>query len=525
MNKRLFIVITLFVSTLLLSCKKAEITTTANKIYYKQYVGQGSTDEPFARVTVNVSQAKASLKNAKVTLQGSSNLSDVTELKIYTTGVDTVFNVSRAELLGTMVSPDIADIECKLKAKLPIGKNNIWLTCNIDEKAKEGNIIKAIINTLDIAGEERQIEQLPKENLRQVLLACNTVYDLNQDGSRYYRIPAIVTAADGSLVALIDKRGDIMTDLPNTISIVARRSTDGGKTWGNAVTIAQGDSLKGKTYGDVAVVLDKVTKNLVAVFAGDRGLWDSNNENPQRIYTSQSADNGLTWSTPCDITEQVYKGVYGRAKWYGMFAGSGHALQLSDGRLMFVVAARYTPDKWELHNYAVYSDDHGKTWKVSRNSPTPSSKNRGDEAKVVELANGDILMSIRNPEKGYRKFAISKTKGETWQAAKVSDNLIEPACNGDILRYNHGGKDYLIHSLPSSKTDRENVTIHISEDNGKTWSIKRQLVDGMSAYSSLTILDDGTIGCLVEVGRHHTATDEIGMRIIYYNFSLDWIFD
>ena len=134
-------------------------------------------------------------------------------------------------------------------------------------------------------------------------------------------------------------------------------------------------------------------------------------------------------------------------------------------------------------------------------------------------------MSIRNPEKGYRKFAISKTKGETWQAAKVSDNLIEPACNGDILRYNHGGKDYLIHSLPSSKTDRENVTIHISEDNGKTWSIKRQLVDGMSAYSSLTILDDGTIGCLVEVGRHHTATDEIGMRIIYYNFSLDWIFD
>ena len=60
--------------------------------------------------------------------------------------------------------------------------------------------------------------------------------------------------------------------------------------------------------------------------------------------------------------------------------------------------------------------------------------------------------------------------------------------------------------------------------NGNLKAISK-LVDGMSAYSSLTILDDGTIGCLVEVGRHHTATDEIGMRIIYYNFSIDWIFD
>jgi len=192
---------------------------------------------------------------------------------------------------------------------------------------------------------------------------------------------------------------------------------------------------------------------------------------------------------------------------------------------MFVVAARHSAKPYQsLHNYAVYSDDFGETWKVSQNSPTPSPSNRGDEAKVVELANGDILMSIRNPEKGYRKFAISKTKGETWHPAYVSDNLIEPACDGDILRYTYQGKDLLIHSIPASKTDRENVTIYISTDNGKTWDVKRQLVDGMSAYSSLTILPDGTIGCLVEVGRHVEPTD-IGMRMIYYNFSLDWIFN
>ena len=76
--------------------------------------------------------------------------------------------------------------------------------------------------------------------------------------------------------------------------------------------------------------------------------------------------------------------------------------------------------------------------------------------------------------------------------------------------------------LPGSDTDRKDVTIYLSDDEGKSWNISRKLVDTMSAYSTLTVLPDGTIGCIVEVGKHVTPTD-VGMRMIYYNFSLDWV--
>ena len=115
------------------------------------------------------------------------------------------------------------------------------------------------------------------------------VYDMNEAGSKYYRIPALVTAADGSLVALADKRGNSLSDLPNIISVVAKRSTDGGRTWSDAVTIAQGDETSGKTYGDPAVVLDRNTGNLVAVFSGDTGFFVSTKTNRAGFYVSTSS--------------------------------------------------------------------------------------------------------------------------------------------------------------------------------------------------------------------------------------------
>lgn len=138
------------------------------------------------------------------------------------------------------------------------------------------------------------------------------VYDMNEAGSKYYRIPALVTAADGSLVALADKRGSSLSDLPNTISVVAKRSTDGGLTWSDAVTIAQGDAATGKTYGDPAVVLDRNTGNLVAVFSGDTGFFVSTKTSRAGFYVSTSSDNGVTWTEPRAITDQIYQ-----SSWYG----------------------------------------------------------------------------------------------------------------------------------------------------------------------------------------------------------------
>lgn len=348
------------------------------------------------------------------------------------------------------------------------------------------------------------------------------LFNMGDYDSQYWRIPALVTAADNSLVAVVDKRGSSLGDLPNTISIMSRRSTDNGKNWSEPVVVAQGGN--GKTYGDPAVVLDKKTGNLICMFVGDQGLWNATPYNRQGIYVSKSTDNGVSWSEPVAITDQVYANHSG---WYAGFAGSGHGLCLKDGRLMFVLAIRATSAIGvPLHNYAIYSDDGGDNWTLSTNAATTV----GDEAKVVELEDGDILMSIRNPSKGNRIFCKSTDRGQTWGKAYFETELKDPACNGDIIRYSYStdegseGKSRLLHSLPESTTTRENVTVYLSEDDGETWPIKKRLVDGYSAYSSLTVLPDGTIGALVEEGKWDSnLPGEDGFQLVFYRFTMDWL--
>lgn len=348
------------------------------------------------------------------------------------------------------------------------------------------------------------------------------LFNMGDYDSQYWRIPALVTAADNSLVAVVDKRGSSLGDLPNTISIMSRRSTDNGKNWSEPVVVAQGGN--GKTYGDPAVVLDKKTGNLICMFVGDQGLWNATPYNRQGIYVSKSTDNGVSWSELVAITDQVYAN---HSSWYAGFAGSGHGLCLKDGRLMFVLAIRATSATGvPLHNYAIYSDDGGDNWTLSTNAATTA----GDEAKVVELEDGDILMSIRNPSKGNRIFCKSTDRGQTWGKAYFETELKDPACNGDIIRYSYStdegseGKSRLLHSLPESTTTRENVTIYLSEDDGETWPIKKRLVDGYSAYSSLTVLSDGTIGALVEEGKWDSnLPGEDGFQLVFYRFTMDWL--
>ena len=369
------------------------------------------------------------------------------------------------------------------------------------------------------------------------LSACNkapqeppariSLYEMGEDGSKYYRIPALTKAKDGALVAVADKRGDALGDLPNIITIVSKRSTDGGKTWSEMSIVAQGDTVNKCGYGDAVVIADEQKGNLVAVFSGNNGLWHSNESSLSRTYSSISKDNGKSWEPVTDITDQVYGGVYGTGTRYGLFTGSGSGIQLKHGnhagRLMLVIAAR-NDASWggTMSNYAIYSDDGGQTWQASKNAACTN----GDEAKVVELPDGKILMSIRNRAKGHRLFSTSTDGGETWSEPQLNKTILDPACNGDIIAYTHKGKQLLLHSLPASPTTRENVTVYVSEDNGATWTPKRRIFEGYSAYSSMQVLDNGTISIIVEEGKWDgNLPGEDGFNLGYYNFTIDWLLE
>lgn len=324
------------------------------------------------------------------------------------------------------------------------------------------------------------------------------VYNPGDEGSKQYRIPALVVAKDGSLLAIADKRWDNINDLPNRIDVVARRSTDNGATWSNHILIAANDSIGG--YGDPAVVVDRKSGDILVISTHGNGLWQ---DTPGHISVSRSTDNGLTWQPAVDINPQILTtDSLGKQpiKCCSAFATSGRALQLKNGRIIFALITRQ-PGVEGFPVYAIYSDDNGHTWHASKNPATLD----GDESKIVELPDGTLLMSIRNRwgggrYNGKRIFATSTDHGTTWSEPAPGTSLHAAACNGSIIRYTHGGNDLLLHSLPAPGKFREDITIYRSDDNGTTWTPTHLVSRAPGAYSSMAELPDGSLGILTEEG-------------------------
>ena len=244
---------------------------------------------------------------------------------------------------------------------------------------------------LTSCGAPKKPEQ-PKELAFDTIVTRTVLFRPGDYDSRNYRIPAIITAKDGSLVVATDKRKYNDADLPEDIDILINRSTDGGHTWSEPYTLVEGQGV-GKGFGDCALVHTHDEGGLLAAFVGGCGFWQGRPENPLRTYIARSYDNGQTWTEPKDITDELYgakcENEVSRTWWSAFFA-SGNGLMTSTGRIMFVLAVRDT-EEWAACNYVVYSDDNGETWSISGRA-----SQRGDEAKVVELADSRILMSIRH---------------------------------------------------------------------------------------------------------------------------------
>lgn len=309
--------------------------------------------------------------------------------------------------------------------------------------------------------------------------------------SRFYRIPALASTPNGTIVAVADRRLDSNKDLPGRIDVVCRTSKDGGTTWGETVTVASNDSAGG--YGDPALGVAP-NGNLVCVMTHGNGLWESEQGSHAYINVSRSADDGMTWSAPVDITASLYSQTPGEAPVTAVsaFATSGRILTDRNGNMWFVLVARTNLAKWsKLSCFACKSTDGGYTWTIIPVAVDTDA----DESKIVEIADGSLLMSIRNRRKGWRKFALSNDGGINWTAPIISSTLPDPACNGDIV--NLDGRA-LLHSLCDSHTDRTAVSLFKSDDSGNSWRKLTEICPVHSAYSALTPLPDRRVGVLVE---------------------------
>ncbi|MET7568851.1 sialidase family protein [Streptomyces sp. NPDC005492] len=331
-------------------------------------------------------------------------------------------------------------------------------------------------------------------------------FSAGQGGYASYRIPAVVVTSAGTVLAFCEGRVDSASDHGN-IDIVLRRSTDGGRTWGPLTTAAtNGDHLAGNP---APVVLD--TGRILLVYVRAVGTVTEDDilrgkvsaADGRRIWVRYSDDDGVTWSSSKEITEQVKKPEW---RWYA--TTPGHAIQLSTGRV--VVAANHTvpPTGTDVGNEAKYnsghcllSDDRGETWYLGYVDENPDGYINCNETTAAELPDGRVYFNTRNDSTspGNRADAYSQDGGKTLvKPFRPQAGLAAPICEASVLQLRD--PDVLLYSGPADPAARALMTIRASTDDGTTWR-PVFTVDGLpAAYSDLVRIDDDTVGLLYETG-------------------------
>jgi sialidase-1 len=339
------------------------------------------------------------------------------------------------------------------------------------------------------------------------------------EGYYTYRIPTIVVSDKGTILAFAEAR-TTENDWAAR-AIVMKRSFDYGKTW-EPMKILVSDERKA-IQNPVAIV--ERNSNIIHF------LYCFHYK---RAFYMQSNDEGNTFSEPVEITQtfNIFKAEY---PFKILATGPGHGIQLDNGRL--IVPIWLSPRR--IHRPSVtsviYSDDSGKNWYPGEIIKEPLVN--PSETQAIQLANGNVLLNIRNEtEISRRAIAISKNGVKNWTEPVFDHALVEPTCFASIVRFTKSEKEdknRIIFSNPDSLEGeplafnirpRKNLSIKLSYDECKTWSVSKVLEPGMSGYSDLAIGKDYTIYCFYERGIQTKSYFDTASLCVA-RFDLEWLTD
>lgn len=471
--------------------------------------------------TVAGEDESVSLQSIGITFSPESNPEGLSALSALYTGV--VPGVPQRKVLATVSVPSAFTL-FEFELPVAVGKHTFLLDFRGKDEADPAGRLKIESVAFTFSnGMSAQYKAKPEDP---TLRFGRIVRAAGQDGADTYRIPGLVTTNTGTLVAAYDIRYNNSKDLQEDIDIGMSRSTDGGRTWEPMKVIMDMGEYGGLPQnlngtGDPSILYDHISGTLwVAALwmsgsAPDKMLWWASQPGMTPQETGQfmlvkSTDDGLTWSEPINITQQIKDPA-----WQLLLQGPGRGITLDDGTLVF--PAQFKADigikaldggQYTCHSTIVYSRDGGETWAIGT-----GAKSNTTEAQVVQLSDGSLMLNMRDDrnraDKGAtngRAVAVTADMGQTWTVHPSSNSALpEPNCMASLIsariRIDGEDRNVLFFSNPNDKSSRVKMTVKMSPDEGMTWPEANQIelfAPSGYGYSCMTMVDNCHVGILYE---------------------------
>lgn len=348
-----------------------------------------------------------------------------------------------------------------------------------------------------------------------------TVFKSGEEGYASYRIPAIVKGKSGELIAFSEGRVDHAGDYGN-VDLVYKTSKDGGKTWGALQIAVDYEKLQAGNPAPVVDLLDPAyPKGRIFLFynTGNNHEGEVRKGNGYReAWYVTSTDGAKTWSEPVNITTQVHRPkqpainpAYNFTEDWRTYANTpGHAMQFDSGKYKgrIYIPANHSegdpkPAGRDYFAHAYYSDDHGKTFQLAETITFEG----GNETMAAQISDTELYMNSRNQQGNVRNRIVSYSSdgGATWDTTFYDSNLPDPVNQGATLSWKKGKNYILAVSNAASKRSRDNLTLRLSKDKGKTWYFNQVVAKApegyegsYSAYSDIVLIKKNRIGVLYE---------------------------
>jgi len=499
----IFLSAVFFISMSSFECSKKTNSVIPGEIQASAYsasipVLKGLAANPVLRIalSVPVGNMEQQYRKLQCTLNADA-IKNIEKIDVYLTGAEPFATTNKI----ASVNPSTSAFDIPVTLNQQSGIQFIWFSIVLKNDADINDMVELHCKKIiDANGKVLAVKESNSTFSKRIGVAIRKAGDENVNT---YRIPGIATTDKGTLISVYDIRYNNSKDLPENIDVGMSRSVDGGQSWEPMkIIMDMGAPHENNGIGDPSILFDPITKKIwvAALWSkGNRSIAGSlpglSPDTTGQFVVVSSSDDGVTWSAPLSITPQVKNPI-----WHLFFNGPGSGIAMRDGKIVF--AAQYWDERKMPYSTIIYSDDHGSSWKGKLAGP----KSNTTESQVVETTPGTLMLNMRDNRGSFRSIATTTNMGTSWIEHATSYNALpDPVCMGSLIKakVNVKGvmKDVLFFSNPNTSSGRYNITIKASLDLGETWLPANQLlIDERPCYgySSLTKVDDNTIGILYE---------------------------